>query len=283
MSISSGTSDLSLLNRAVSVLGAANKPRNDSRHLKRKGENTAYAVNIPTEVEVLLPHRVEEESLILAGQMVYGIAHDVRHYLCCLVANVELMCGTGPHPPDGADFVEEFNEVVQEICFLLDLPMAVAGGRDKHALRKEELGGLVEQAVRRVRCHPIGKTVDISFECPALPRQRINRATMISAIFNLALNACQAAGHHDGKVNIEVTDPGSHLVISVADNGPGLPVSVCDSFLASFGTQRTSGGFGLGLSIAARAAAEHGGSLRIQESRPGRTVLALHIPKAFGD
>jgi K+-sensing histidine kinase KdpD len=214
--------------------------------------------------------------------MVYGIAHDVRHYLCCLVANVELMCGTDPLLSDGTDFVEEFNEVVQEICLLLELPMSFASGRNNKPLRKEDWRGIVEQAVRRVRCHPVGKTVDVSFECPAALQQHLNRATIVSAIFNLALNACKAVAGHNGRVNIKVTDSTNHVIVSVSDNGPGLPVSVCESFLTTFGTLRGNGEMGLGLSIAARAAAEHGGALRIAESRPGRTVLALNIPKFSG-
>ncbi len=204
--------------------------------------------------------------------MVYGIAHDVRHYLCCLMANVEMMCGTKPLLP-GAEFVEEFNEVVQEICLLLELPMSHAGAKSDSVLRQEELSVLIEQAVRRIRCHPIGKTVDVSYECPVLPRQRLNRATLISAIFNLALNACKAVAGNNGKVEIQVADAIDEVVITIADNGPGMPSSVCKSFLTSFGTQRENGGIGLGLSIAARAAAEHGGTLCIEESRPGKPYL----------
>jgi signal transduction histidine kinase len=288
MAIRGTSTSTSLQNPTISVLGA-DKLMNESKglcRLMKKRDSAAYAINVVTEVQHALlscqnvgQHRLEEDFLISAGQMVYGIAHDVRHYLCCLVANVEMLYDAKPLHPSEAEFVEEFHEVVQEICLLFELPMASAVGKSACAMRMEQLSDLVEQAIRRVRCHPIGKGVDVSFECPLLPRQCVNRATLISAIFNLALNACKAVGD-GGEVSVGVTDAGSQIVISVADNGPGLPDSVRDSFLRSFGAQRTSGGFGLGLSIAARTAAEHGGVLCIEDSRPGRTVLALHIPKA---
>jgi len=247
-----------------------------------------YTVKTTTEVRsvvnclpVARQHPGEDDLLVLAGQMVYGVAHDIRHYLCCLVANVEMMCDAGMPSSARKQFIEEFHEVVEEACMMLDLPMAAAAGKDTCSMRLEKLDTLVERAIRRVRCHPYGKTVEVSFERSALPRQRVNGVMLSSAVFNLVLNACEAVARDDcsGRVDVSVRDTGSHIAIYVADNGPGLPDTVREFFPGSFWTQRRTGGFGLGLSVAARAALVHNGMLCIEESRSGRTVMALRIPR----
>jgi signal transduction histidine kinase len=246
----------------------------DQLRAMRKRERTAARRNHTGE------KATDSNLLIIAGQMMYGIAHDVRHYMCCLVANVEMMCDDSTPPSARKQIIEEFYEVIGETCAMLDLPLAAVGGRQS-SMRLEELDGLVERALRRVRCHPIGKGVAISFERPVLPRQRVNAVMLTSAVFNLVLNACQAVGGDDrnGSVDVTLTCSGGYINIRVADDGPGLPDSVRASFLGSSRIPRGTGrGFGMGLSVAAQAALAHGGTLSIEESRSGRTVMALRIP-----
>ena len=76
--------------------------------------------------------------------------------------------------------------------------------------------------------------------------------------------------------------------ISVIDAGPGIPIEEHERVFERFvrldsarsrAENSSTSGAGLGLAIGRRIAGLHGGSLRIAESRPGRTVFTLTLPR----
>lgn len=78
------------------------------------------------------------------------------------------------------------------------------------------------------------------------------RAALRRAVWNIVDNAIGAAGAA-GRVGVEVYNDARHVVVAVADSGPG------------FGRTQT-GSDGLGLGIARRIAAEHGGRVMVGRS-----------------
>lgn len=71
---------------------------------------------------------------------------------------------------------------------------------------------------------------------------------------------------------------GSHVLLSVADNGPGIPESQFSRIFEPFYSTKEFG-LGLGLSICKRIAESHGGSLNL-ETRNGLTIFTLRFPVA---
>lgn len=96
---------------------------------------------------------------------------------------------------------------------------------------------------------------------------------------NLIDNAVRAMGE-EGTIVIETRDLGDDVQVTVQDNGPGIPQEMKEKIFDLHTTTRGPGaGLGLGLPIC-RAIVEknHGGRLSF-ESRPGRTVFTVTLPK----
>ena len=95
---------------------------------------------------------------------------------------------------------------------------------------------------------------------------------------NLIDNAIDAMGGA-GTLWLATRAEVDHVVIEVGDTGPGMPPEVAArAFDAFYTTKDVSRGTGLGLDIAQRIVVErHGGTITI-DSRPGKTVLRVHIP-----
>jgi two-component system nitrogen regulation sensor histidine kinase GlnL len=128
---------------------------------------------------------------------------------------------------------------------------------------------------------------------PSLPPVWGNRDQLIQVFLNLMKNAAEvlteaevpapeivlSTGFQHG---MRIAVPGSAarvdlpLLVTVRDNGPGVPEEIRDNIFDPFVTTR-SGGSGLGLALVAKLIGDHGGLIEVQ-SRPGRTEFRVHLP-----
>jgi signal transduction histidine kinase len=108
-----------------------------------------------------------------------------------------------------------------------------------------------------------------------------DREHLIRILINLTRNAIQALDTRRGvgdEVRIAATREGSVTIITVADNGPGIPPAVRDKVFEAFQTSARAGGTGLGLAISAELTQAHGGSICVLETSEMGTVFEVTIP-----
>jgi signal transduction histidine kinase len=222
----------------------------------------------------------EEQLLALTGRMVHGVAHDIRHYMSAILANTDVIDDPQMSPNTRDEIRQDVRDAVNDICKMLDLTLLCARQENGVPTSLEDLGDILCHAIRMVQCHPDGRKADITFDQSISYRQCVNSVLLSSALFNMVLNACQATLQRDGSgaVHVNIDRMDSVTSIRVTDNGPGIPESIKCKLFESFRTKRSNGEYGLGLAFADHAARVHGGSLRLEESRPGKTVFALSLP-----
>lgn len=100
------------------------------------------------------------------------------------------------------------------------------------------------------------------------------------AVANLLGNAGKYAA---GRVELTAARIGGEVEIAVEDDGPGIPQAERERVFEPFyrldrSRDRASGGFGLGLSIAHKAVALHGGSLRVEDGALGGARFVIRLP-----
>jgi signal transduction histidine kinase len=111
-----------------------------------------------------------------------------------------------------------------------------------------------------------------------LPRVEASPAELNQVWTNVIDNAVDAMDGH-GTLRVSTrADPG-HVIIEIADTGPGMPAEVqARAFEAFYTTKDVGQGTGLGLDIARRIVVErHHGEIAI-DSRPGETILRVWLP-----
>ncbi len=130
------------------------------------------------------------------------------------------------------------------------------------------------------RLPSLGSKSAISLSYDATLRIRGNEELLEWVFENLIKNAIDALGEAGGRIDIRAADESSQRFIDVTvhDTGRGIPGALRDDvFRPGFTTKRR--GWGLGLALARRIVQEyHGGSIRLIESRPGKTTFLVRLP-----
>jgi signal transduction histidine kinase len=96
-----------------------------------------------------------------------------------------------------------------------------------------------------------------------------------------------AARHSASRVDIALADLGDDVVLTVDDDGPGIPESERERVLQRFvrldeSRSRDDGGSGLGLSIVDEVVRAHGGSMSITQSPLGGVRIQVTLPADEG-
>jgi signal transduction histidine kinase/DNA-binding NarL/FixJ family response regulator len=103
------------------------------------------------------------------------------------------------------------------------------------------------------------------------------------ALLNLLQNAAEAlrnSAKPDPAIRLRLSRQGDFIKFEVADNGPGIPLSVRPTLFEPFVTSGKPSGTGLGLAIVRQAAEAHGGSVSYETSEAGtRFVIQLFQPQ----
>ena len=114
------------------------------------------------------------------------------------------------------------------------------------------------------------------------PEAPLDRTTLARAAANLVANAAE---HARSRVAVSCDVAGGHLVIEVADDGPGFsPAALergCERLFTddSSRSSRDEGRhYGLGLHVASEAASAHGGSVSLANGPSGGAVATIAVP-----
>jgi signal transduction histidine kinase len=224
---------------------------------------------------------IDAERMSAIGRMACSISHDMRHSLTAIYANAEFLERHDICASVRADLLLEIQEAVLEMTERIDALLQFGSGGRKDPLARERVSLVVEKAIAAVRFHPDGRNISILVGTFSPAGADIDARSLESAIYNLLLNACQAAKRstHVPEVKVDLTEGDERIYVTILDNGPGIPVSIQRTLFDPFVTAGKSNGTGLGLTLARQIAEEHGGSVCLEESNREGTVFTLSLTK----
>jgi len=240
------------------------------------------SLNLRNEPQQSAPRQlIEAERMSAIGRMACSISHDMRHSLTAIYANVEFLERHDLCASMRADLLLEIHEAVLTMTERIDSLLQFDSSGRKNPLVHERVSLVVEKAVAAVKFHPDGRNVSITVGTFPPTVADIDARNLESAIYNLLLNACQAATRSTRvpEVQVQLTEVDERICVTISDNGPGIPASVRRTLFDPFVTAGKPNGTGLGLTLARRIAEEHGGSVCLEESNRERTVFTLSLTK----
>jgi len=216
-----------------------------------------------------------ERAEQLRRNMVADVAHELRTPLSNLKGYLEAV-RDGVVKPD-ANTIRSLNEEASLLSRLVDdlqeLSLAEAGEL-KLDCRPTDIVELIGQTVAAVQPQATTKGISISIGAPeALPAVAIDPHRIGEVLHNLLENAL-AHTANGGTITVAARKQGEWAEASVIDTGEGIPAEDLPRIFERFyrvdkSRTRTTGGSGLGLTIARRLVEMHGGTIKV-ESEPGK-------------
>jgi signal transduction histidine kinase len=223
------------------------------------------------------------ETLLHAERrLLLDISHELRSPLARLGVAVELA-------RSGEDREAALNRIQKEsdrlnalVGQLLEVTRAEG---DPASLRREpvRLDELVGEIVEDSAIEASARGCSLRYEEPAAVVVEGDPELLRRATENVIRNAIRYAPRETA-VEISLARRDGRAVLAVRDYGPGVPEEALPRLFDAFyrvdtARERTSGGAGLGLSIARRAVELHRGAIRARNASPGLEV-ALELPAA---
>ncbi|MBZ9613505.1 ATP-binding protein [Rheinheimera maricola] len=212
--------------------------------------------------------------LNLQREMTHAVSHELRTPIARLNFALEMAGGlTDDERKLMSADVRELQQLVDEILDYARLET----GQLPLQLQYIDLNELINNVQEKLAPLP-GATIALH-----LPTQAMLFADahyLERALQNLLVNAKKYARQ---QISLTLQSQQQHWIISVEDDGPGIPVAVRHDILKPFfrleaSRNKQGGGYGLGLAIVQRVMQWHHGSIRVSESGLGGACFSLRLP-----
>jgi two-component system, NtrC family, nitrogen regulation sensor histidine kinase GlnL len=269
-------------------------PRLGSRSVTIKGALTGEGANMlvlslqersmADKMDRHLTHRNAARSITGMAAM---LAHEVKNPLSGIRGAAQLL----EHDADPAarELTQLICDETDRIVALVDRMEAFSDYRpiEREAVNIHE----VLERVRKVAQSGFARHIRFLEEYdPSLPLVHGNRDLLVQVFLNLVKNAADALHNPNAEIilttayrhGLHLAVPGGKgrqhlpLMVSVTDNGAGIPESLRPHLFEPFVTTKRSG-TGLGLALVAKVIDDHGGVIEF-ESQPRRTVFRVFLP-----
>jgi two-component system sensor histidine kinase CpxA len=232
---------------------------------ERGGDETDELARDFNSMAELLQQRIQTQKRLLGD-----VSHELRSPLARIrvaLALAERKAGVAAEG-DLARIEQETEKLDQLVGQILTLARLRSSPLDQFV--DVSLDELLAEVVDNARFeHP---AVTINYQASAVPTIQGNRAELASAVENVLRNALLHSGSA-ADVAVELRQSGGDVVITVCDNGPGVPEDQLSHLFEPFyrvdpSRDHKVSGYGLGLAITARVIERHSGRIEAR-NRPG--------------
>jgi signal transduction histidine kinase len=227
-----------------------------------------------------------ETAALLSG----GLAHDLRNVLNTLVLHAEVGSELTANPVKARSHFESVRTGAMRAADLVSIIRRQLRGEELDA---EPVVVPLPAAVREMLAllrpaYPRGLKPILEVQAPDAAVRVPEAVQLDQIVLNLVLNAMQAMdGRPEPKLHITVAlaslaDAPGQVVLTVEDNGPGMPPEVrARCFDPYFTTKAAKSGTGLGLAVVRALTVDVlGGAIAVEESAWGGARFVVRLPAA---
>jgi len=221
----------------------------------------------------------------MKNAFIAAVSHELRTPLAGIVASLELLKegSAGELPPDARRFVEmahangeRLNDLINDV---LDLERAESG-RLRLELEPVDVGALLEEAAALNAPYAEKYSAQLRVDAPKGVSATADRKRLQQIVANLVSNAAKFSPK-EGEIRIAARADQNRVLLSVTDQGPGIPDEFKARIFGKFEQARhDKGGTGLGLAICKALVERMGGRIWCENAPDRGAVFLVELPRS---
>ncbi len=237
--------------------------------------------------DITLLKRTHQESLFhakiaLLGNIVSGLAHELNNPLQIAVGYVQMIDETRL-PSEYREHFRIVKSALDNMSSIMRRLTSFVKYQNYQPLEKIPVNPYIQEIIGLIRTHYEKHGINVRLTLDdKLPLVKVNISDLQNIVLNLVQNSFEAIVDSGVGDTIEVKSfydkESNKLVITVEDNGPGIPQELNDKIYDTFfSTKLERKSAGLGLSLVKTIVSNYNGSIE-HLSKPGHTVFTVKIP-----
>ena len=234
-----------------------------------------------TEKHKLQEQLIQTAKMSAIGQLIAGVAHDLNNPLASVIGFSDFLIESTDVPENLRGPLEAIRGEAERAAKIVRSLLTFAR-KHEGAREPRPIAPLLETTLVLLKNElTAGKIETEVVIADGLPHVDIDANRLEQVFVNLVHNAAQAmqsSGVGD-RIDISVEPWLKGVVVSFADNGPGIPPDTAEHIFEPFFTTKAEGeGTGLGLSICQGILTEHGGRITYESARGGGAIFRVELP-----
>jgi PAS domain S-box-containing protein len=225
---------------------------------------------------------MRQEKLVSVGRLSAGVAHEINNPLTTILTTAMLLQedieSTNPMYEELETITKETLRCRKIVTSLLDFAR-----QSKPNKKLNDLNDIVRESVLLTKKQAAFDDVTVRQQLVSdLPRAYVDKGQIQQTLINLILNAVEST-HAGGVIQVSTSlEPRrGELIITISDNGEGIPNEIIDKIFDPFFTTKDDGN-GLGLAITHGIIEQHGGAIDVQSKMGEGTVFTIRLPMENG-
>ncbi len=226
---------------------------------------------------------LKAERLAAMGQTTAILSHHIKNILQGIRGGSYLIdLGLKEHSEDVVRRGWKIVEKNQNKIYHLVMDMLTFSKERQPQWEAGELNATVADVYELMQSRAQDAHVELAWQPAAeLPVSMFDSEAIHRAVLNIVINALDAVEEREGARVVLATHydrPSDALVITVTDNGPGIPPEQLNRIFNVFESSKGARGTGLGLAVSQKIIREHGGDIGIENLEGGGCRLTLSWP-----
>jgi signal transduction histidine kinase len=229
-----------------------------------------------------------QESFELQRRFISNASHELSTPLTSISSQLEVSL---QKERVAEDYKKVMQSIYQDVMHMSNLTQTLlefakasgnTGGLEINLVRMDEI--ILQLPAEIVK---INNAYSIILQFDDLPEDEENllvfgnETLLLTAIKNIVVNACKYSENHQATVHLKMQD--QSILIIIEDQGAGIPKEELAKIFQPFyrvEEHRTTGGFGLGLSLAERIIKLHKGTIEVASEKGKGTTFYISLPPA---